>query len=238
MAPTPLASISAFFPCFNEEQNVTAMVAALTTVLPQVAQRYQIIIIDDGSQDQTGRLADELALQDRHLKVIHHPTNLGYGSSLRSGFAAADYAWTFLTDGDRQFDVTELKKFIPYTKDFDIIIGYRLKRAEGSFRTLNARLFKLFIDLLFRVHVRDIDCAFKLLRTNQVKPLPFISTGAMISSELLYRLKKRGLKFKQLPVHHFPRAWGSPTGNSFKVILKAGLEAVNLYLSIKLNRSI
>ena len=161
MAPTPLASISAFFPCFNEEQNVTAMVAALTTVLPQVAQRYQIIII-----------------------------------------------------------------------------GYRLKRAEGSFRTLNARLFKLFIDLLFRVHVRDIDCAFKLLRTNQVKPLPFISTGAMISSELLYRLKKRGLKFKQLPVHHFPRAWGSPTGNSFKVILKAGLEAVNLYLSIKLNRSI
>lgn len=233
-----LASISAFFPCFNEEKNIQPMADAFLDILPQVAHQYEIIIINDGSTDQTGKIAASLAKSNKLIKVIHHPTNLGYGMSLRSGFAAAQYDWTFFTDGDRQFDLTEIMTFIPHTLTFNVIIGYRHKRAEGGIRALNARLVKLFNNIVFRVHVKDVDCAFKLIRTDLLHSIPFISTGAMISSELLYRLKKMHQPLKQLPVTHYPRTWGKSTGSNPKVLVKAGYEAVKLYLKLKFNISI
>lgn len=214
------------------------MADAFLAILPQIAHQYEIIIIDDGSSDQTGHIADSLAKSNPLIKVIHHPSNLGYGLSLRSGFNAAQYDWTFFTDGDRQFDLTELKAFIPYTQTFNVIIGYRHKRAEGGIRIINARLVKLFTDVFFRVHVKDVDCAFKLIRTDLVHSINFISTGAMINSELLYRLKKMHQPFKQLPVAHYPRTWGKPTGSNPKVLAKAGYEAAKLYLKLKFNLTI
>jgi glycosyltransferase involved in cell wall biosynthesis len=226
-------SISAFIPCFNEIGNLETMVQELLAVLSNLTAQYELIIINDGSRDGTGDLADTLAKSNEHLKVIHHPKNLGYGYTLRSGFAAARYDWTFFTDADRQFNVAELNRFIPFTKTYQVIIGYRKTRAEGGMRTLNARLYHLFIDLLFRVHVKDIDCAFKLIRSDLIKQITFTSTGALISAELLYKLKKKHLQFKQLPVNHYPRRFGKSTGANPKVILKAGYEAVKLYLHLK-----
>jgi glycosyltransferase involved in cell wall biosynthesis len=233
MKTTRLSSLSVFFPCFNEEQNVKPLVQSLQKILPKVARQYEIIIVDDGSHDRTHKIARSLAQEDKKISVIHHPTNYGYGASLRSGFAAAKYDWTFFTDGDQQFNVEQLEKFIPFTDSYDVIIGYRTKRAEGFFRAFNARMFKLYIDLLFRLGVKDIDCAFKLLRTDVVQSLPLTSTGAFTSAECLYRLKKKGVKFKQIPVDHFPRQFGKPTGNHPRVIIKAGLEALRLYLDMK-----
>jgi hypothetical protein len=115
-----------------------------------------------------------------------------------------------------------------------VVIGYRQKRAEGKLRAFNAWLFKLYIDILFRVGVRDIDCAFKLIRSTTIKSIHLESTGAFTSAEFLYKLKKKGEKFYQLPVRHSKRRYGSPTGNKFKVIVKAGLEALSLYLKIKI----
>jgi glycosyltransferase involved in cell wall biosynthesis len=231
-----LQSLTAFFPCYNEEENVRLMVEQLKEVLPQVAEKYEILIVNDGSNDKTAEVADQLAKKDSHVKVIHHDKNCGYGASLRSGFDAARYEWVFFTDGDMQFDVSQLKRFIPYTKNYNVIIGYRERRADGSVRALNARLFKLYIDLLFRLHVKDIDCAFKLLRRDLIQALPLQSTGAFTSSEFLYRLKKQGHKFFQLPVAHFPRQYGTPTGNHPKVIVKAGIEALMLYLNMKVDK--
>jgi glycosyltransferase involved in cell wall biosynthesis len=230
-----VSSLSAFFPCFNEEANLRQMVDDFEAVLPQVAKVYELIIIDDGSTDQTPVIAQELVSRNPHLRLIRHDHNLGYGSSLRSGFAAARYEWTFFTDGDRQFDVQELKSFLPFTQNYHVIIGYRLHRAEGNVRAINARLFKLYIDILFRVHVKDIDCAFKLIKTELLQSISFTSTGAMINSELLYMLKKRREPFKQLPVTHHKRIWGKPTGNNFKVVIKAAFEAIKLYLRLKFN---
>lgn len=232
---TKLDSLSVFFPCFNEEKNLKPMVDGFMAVLPQITSRFEIIIINDGSRDHTGAVADTLAAGNPHLKVIHHATNLGYGSSLRTGIQAAQYDWTFFTDGDCQFDPKDLKSFVPFTTEYPAIIGFRRERAEGFSRNLNARVFKLFIDLLFRVHVYDIDCAFKLIKTDILQSLPLISTGAMISSEILYRLKKKHLPLKQLPVKHFPRTWGKPTGSNLRVIFRAGYEALKLYLTMKLN---
>jgi glycosyltransferase involved in cell wall biosynthesis len=228
-----LNSLSVFIPCFNEEENLVSLVHSLQSILPKVAQHYEVILINDGSHDHTGEIADRLAISDTHLRVIHHPTNLGYGSSLRSGFSAAKYEWTFFTDGDLQFDVTELKKLIPFTSKYQVVIGYREKRAEGGMRVFNANLFKLYINLLFRLHVKDIDCAFKLIKSDLIHQIAFISTGATINAELLYRLKKMHQPFKQISVHHYPRANGKPTGNNPRVVLRAGIESIKIYCALK-----
>jgi len=144
--------------------------------------------------------------------------------------------WIFFTDADLQFDIKELESFIPYTEKYKVILGYRTSRAEGFRRALNARLLKIFVDILFRVHVRDIDGAFKLLKADVIKSLELNSNGAFISSELLYKLKKKRVRFKQLPVAHYQRRWGNPTGANWKVIARAMHDATLLYWNMKWQR--
>jgi glycosyltransferase involved in cell wall biosynthesis len=228
-----LSSLSVFFPCFNEAANVPLFVAEALKVLPTFAQKFEVIIVDDGSSDGTSQVAKSLAKTDRRIRVIRHRHNQGYGMALRSGFKAAKYDWVFFTDGDLQFRLQELKKFIPETKNHTVIIGYRQHRADGGLRVLNARLFKTYIDVLFRLQVRDVDCAFKLLKTKTIQKLQLESTGAFISAEFLYKLKKQGEAFQQLPVKHLPRLHGQPTGNRPKVVLRAGWEALKLYCHMK-----
>lgn len=229
-----LSSLSVFFPCFNEEKNIPLFIAEALTVIPQVAEKFELIIVNDGSVDQTKLTGEALAQKYPNVKIISHPENRGYGAALRTGFEAAKYDWVFFTDGDLQFKLNQLIDFVPYTEKHHVIIGYRKKRAEGKLRAFNAGLFKLYIDLLFRVGVRDIDCAFKLFHRKTLQALHLESTGAFTSAEILYKLKKRGEKFMQLPVNHRKRKFGSPTGNNVKVIIKAGIEALSLYLKIKI----
>jgi glycosyltransferase involved in cell wall biosynthesis len=229
-----VSSLTVFFPCFNEEKNIRPLVTAYLEVLPQIAGKFEIIIINDGSTDRTSEITRKLSRKYPQVKLINHLHNQGYGASIRTGINHAQFDWVFFTDGDGQYEPRQLLEFIPHTPEFKAIIGYRTNRAEGSLRAFNARLFKLFIDLLFRVHVKDIDCAFKLFQTDTVSSFPLISTGAMISAEILYRLKKKRIRFKQLPVVHLPRRFGRPTGNHPKVVFRAGWEALKLYTGIKL----
>lgn len=232
-AAIKLPSLSIFFPCYNEAQNIASLIAQAQKLSPQLARNHEIIVINDGSQDNTAAVVRDLAENDSHIRLIEHERNLGYGMSLRTGFANATCEWVFFTDGDGQFDMYQLGEFIPSTSSAQAIIGYRTNRAEGSLRAFNARLFKVFIDVLFRVHVKDIDCAFKLFKTDLINSLPLQSTGAMISAEILYRLKKKHVHVIQLPVRHLPRRYGQPSGNNLKVIFKAFYEAFRLYISMK-----
>jgi glycosyltransferase involved in cell wall biosynthesis len=229
-----LKSLSVFYPCFNEEKNIPLFVDEAVKFLPKVAAKFEIIIVDDGSSDKTQAVAEDLTRKFPQVKLVSHHENRGYGAALRTGFESAQYDWIFFTDGDLQFKLDQLAEFIPYTETHHVIIGYRKKRAEGKLRAFNASLFKLYIDLLFRVGVKDIDCAFKLFHRKTLQSLHLESTGAFTSSEILYKLKKRGEKFIQLPVNHSKRKFGSPTGNNIKVIVKAGIEALSLYLKIKI----
>lgn len=228
-----LSSLSVFFPCFNEEKNVPLFVKQALEVLPSLAKKFEIIIVNDGSSDQTYKVAQKLAKKNPEIVIVNHEKNLGYGASLRSGFEASKYDWVFFTDGDLQFSISQLTEFIPYTQKAEVIIGYRKKRADGAMRSTNAQIYKTFVDLLFRLHVRDIDCAFKLISKNALEKVHLESKGAFISAELLYKLKKKRKKFVQLPVDHYPRRFGSPTGNSLKVILRACYESLRLYLHMK-----
>jgi len=235
MLNNKLKSISIFYPCFNEEKNIPIFVNQALKVLPQIALRYEIIIVNDGSRDNTLKVAQKIVADNSVVKIVNHKQNRGYGAALKSGFKASKFDWVFFTDGDLQFDLNQLQEFLPFTSKYSVIIGYRKTRAEGFRRALNAKLFKLFVDILFRLHVRDIDCAFKLIKKDTLNNISLVSDGAFISSEILYRLKKKGYKFKQLPVDHFARQFGNPTGSNFKVIVKALTETIMLYLFMKFN---
>lgn len=229
-----LRSISVFFPCYNEEKNVEETVRKSREVLPMIADDFEIILVNDGSRDKTAEVANRLAAQDPRVKVVHHRVNRGYGGAVRSGFEAASKEWVFFSDGDLQFDLNELKDFVPHTGQHDAVIGYRIRRAEGFSRARNAYLFKLFVNMLFQLGVRDIDCAFKLIKTSQVKKFKLVSNGAVISTELLFKLKSNGVKFKELPVHHYLRQHGEQTGAKLKVILKAGVESLKLFCQTRI----
>lgn len=232
----PLKSLTVFFPVFNEEENIPLLIDSASRIIPQLALDYELIIIDDGSTDQSLNIAQELTAKKKQWLIIAHPKNLGYGEVLKTGIKAAKKEWLFFTDADLQFNLQELTDFLPYTNQYQAIIGYRVKRAEGFSRSINARLFKTYIDLLFRLHVKDIDCAFKLIKTDLLKNLTLNSGSAFTSSEILYRLKKKKIKFKELPVSHYPRRYGEATGANLKVIIKACYEALMTYLNIKFKK--
>jgi len=157
-------SISVFFPCFNEQDNVKKVTNQALEVLEKIGADYEVIIVNDGSSDDTGRIADEIAAQNSHVKVVHHSTNLGYGAGLQSGFKASGKDYVFYTDGDGQFDINEMPQFLPLLKEYDIVSCYRLNRQDNLIRKINGWAWTKLTCFLFRMKVRDIDCAFKLFK--------------------------------------------------------------------------
>jgi glycosyltransferase involved in cell wall biosynthesis len=234
-------SISVFFPCYNEQENVARVVNRAREVLEAMGADYEIIIVDVGSKDSTGVIADELAGKDsrinppnkRRIKVVHHRPNRGYGGALQSGFRAATKKLIFFTDGDGQFDIGEISQLLPMIEKNDIVCGYRLNRQDSFIRKLNGWLWTWLVNLLFGMRIRDIDCGFKLFRREVFDGMHLSSSGALISAEILARATRRGCKITQVGVHHYPRTAGKQTGASPKVILRAFKELFGLYKKIK-----
>lgn len=231
-----LPSISAFFPAYNEEANVPTMVERLRAVLPEVAEDYEIIVVNDGSQDRTGAIADELAAADPRVRVVHHPQNRGYGGALKSGFAASRKAYVFFTDGDGQFDVGEIPTLLPFVPQYDVVIGYRIDRAEGGLRRVNAGAWNWLVRRLFGIPSRDVDCAFKLFDRRVFDVVRPEAEGAMISTEILARTVRAGFRIVEVGVHHYPRQHGKPTGANPLVIARAFYELFKLYRKITTER--
>ena len=226
-----LRSLSAFFPVHDEEDNVVPMAEAVLAVLPDVADAWELVIVDDGSRDATGARADALAAARPGVRVVHHPTNRGYGAAIRSGLAAARHGWVFYTDGDRQFDPRQITRLIAELPHADVVVGWRARRADHALRRLNTFAWNTLIGVLFGLRVRDIDCAFKLLSRHALDEVgPLTASGAVISTELLVGVRRRGLAITEIGVHHYPRQAGAPTGASIKVILRALRELVQLRL--------
>ena len=170
---------------------------------------------------------------DLHLRVVTHERNRGYGAALASGFDAARKDLVFLTDGDKQFDVTELDDFLPaMDAQTDLVIGWRRKRADPPMRKLNALGWKVLVNLLFGYTARDVDCAFKLFRRRVWESMTVQSRGATFSAEFLIKARRLGFHVKELPVSHFPRTAGSPTGARPDVIVRAFVELFSLWRNL------
>ncbi|TAJ98904.1 MAG: glycosyltransferase family 2 protein [Chloroflexota bacterium] len=222
-AAARVPALSYFFPAHNEEANLRGLVDEALATLPTLAEAFEVVIVDDGSRDATPQIADELAAADPRVRAAHHPRNLGYGAALRTGFGAARHELIAFTDGDRQFRVADIGRLTARFAEggADVVVGYRIKRADPLVRTLYAKAYRLANRIFFGLRVTDVDCACKLFRRDALTGINVESGGAFFSAELLIKLRASGRTVVEVGVPHYPRTAGSPTGAKPQVVFRA-----------------
>jgi glycosyltransferase involved in cell wall biosynthesis len=229
--------LSVFLPAYNEEKMLAETTHKIVEVLQKVVDDYEIIIINDGSKDKTGQIADKLAFENKKIKVIHHSPNRGYGAAVKSGTYAARYPWVVLFDSDGQFDFREITKFFEKQKETkaDIVWGYVLERKVPFVRKMNTSLWRFLVSLVFGLNVRWIDCGFRLFRKEVADKIPKLESerGAFISSEFLIKAKRSGFKITEVLVHHYPDIGGGSTGADLKVIIKSFVDLFRLWKKLR-----
>jgi glycosyltransferase involved in cell wall biosynthesis len=221
MSYTSNITLSVFFPAYYDELNIGKVTRSAVMVLEDLKLKdYEIIIIEDGSPDKTGEVADELAKEYPKVRVIHHIKNMGYGATLRDGFMNAKMDYVFYTDGDNQFDLEELKKFIALIPFTDIIVGYRKHKQYSLYRKFTSLCYNYLLRLIFDIHYWDIDCAFKLFKADLFKKIQIKSIDAFIDAEIMLKANLLGYSTTELGVTHLPRLDGVSTGARPSVILR------------------
>lgn len=231
LPPVPIpGSLSLVFPAYNEAENIEHVIREALEVLPRHTDTFEIIPVNDGSRDGTGLIIDRLAIEDPRIRPVHHPVNRGYGGALKSGFKASRYDYVMFMDADRQFSVADIQRLAPFVASHDIVAGFRMERSDPMHRRINGEVFNLAVRILFGVHMRDLDCAFKIFRGEQLRSLNLTTSGALINAEIQAKLRRQGATLQQVGVPHYPRVAGSPTGGSLRVILRAMKETVILWM--------
>ena len=214
-------SVSAFFPAYYDEKNISKVVDKSVEVLESLKLKdYEVIIIEDGSPDKTGEVADALAAKYAKVRVIHHEVNMGYGATLRDGFLNARMEYVFYSDGDNQFDLAELKKFIALIPYSDIVVGYRKHKQYSLYRKFTSLCYNYLLRLLFDIHYWDIDCAFKLFKADLFKKITINSIDAFIDAEIMLKAHLLDYSTTELGVIHLPRVDGISTGARPSVIFR------------------
>ncbi len=231
-------ALSIFFPFWNEEKNIERVIENAIPIAGKVAEKWEIIIVDDGSSDKTLEIAERIAKTNPNLIVVSHDSNRGYGAALKSGFEKAKYDLVVFTDGDGQFNFSEVINFFKKIEKSDIIIGYRKKRFDNPIRHVLMNLLKIWDFVLFGFIYKDIDCGFKMFKKDAIKKiLPFKSEGAMITTEILARAKRKKLKIDQVEVSHYPRLYGDQSGGNLRVIVRAIRESFSLWGNLHYGRN-
>lgn len=231
-----LEGLSLFFPCHNEEANVEGVIREALRIAPQVTERYEVLIVDDGSRDRTADIVQRLAASHPTVRLVRHDQNKGYGEALKSGFKAAQLPWVFYSDGDGQFDLNELPALVAKTAEADIVSGVRRQRADPWNRQLNGKLFELSVRLFMGLNIPDIDCAFKLYRRELFDNIQLHTTGAMIDTEVLIKAQRLGYSITTMDVSHRPRRAGVQSGAKLKVVLRAMKEFWFLWWELQCTR--
>jgi glycosyltransferase involved in cell wall biosynthesis len=223
-------SLSLVLPAHNEEGNVEIVVRRALSVLPSYTNSFEVIVVNDGSRDRTGTIIDTLSSEDTRVRTVHHKVNRGYGGALKSGFAASTGDYVMFMDADRQFDIADIQLLSPFVPTHDIVAGFRMERSDPIHRRINAEIFNIAVRVLFGVHMRDLDCAFKIFRGDQLRTLSLTTSGALINAEMQAKLRRQGATLQQVGVPHYPRVAGTATGGSARVILRAMKETIVLWV--------
>jgi len=222
--------LSLILPAHNEQDNIEIVVRDALATLPEYAPDFEILVVNDGSRDKTGSIIDRIHAEDPRVIPIHHPSNRGYGGALISGFSASTGDFVMFMDADRQFDIRDIRLLAPFVDLFDIVAGFRMERSDPIHRRINAEIFNLAVRILFGVHMRDLDCAFKIFRGDQIRSLSLTTSGALINAEIQSKLRRQGATIVQVGVPHHPRVAGQATGGDLKVILRAMRETISLWI--------
>lgn len=226
-------SLTVVLPAHNEAKNLPIVVPEVLTTLPQFCDEFEVIVIDDGSQDGTRQLLSSLVDDHPRLRVERHEVNRGYGAALATGFRASSCDFVMFMDSDQQFKIEDLALLSPFVGQFDIVAGFRKERSDPVHRRIFAEIFNVTVRILFGVHLRDIDCAFKIFRGDQIRSLELSAPGALINTEIQAKLRRIGATLEQVGVNHYPRVAGHATGGSFRVIVRAMRETIVLWWQMR-----
>ncbi len=210
-------SISAFLPAYNDVRSIGTIVRKLAGLLPKLTEDYEIVVVDDGSADDTWNLLQTLAAEYPFFKPIRHEVNRGYGAALITGFANCSKELIFYTDGDGQYDVEELTQLLAVFNDsVDLVNGFKIRRSDPRHRIVLGYIYQHAMRGLFRIKIRDVDCDFRLFRRALLANTPLVFDSGVICVEMVKRMQSRGCRIVEVPVHHYPRDYGSSQFFSFK----------------------
>jgi glycosyltransferase involved in cell wall biosynthesis len=227
-----LLSISVFFPAYNDAPSLPGLIGKTFAVLESCARDYEVIVVNDGSHDNTGEVLERL--REEHgpsLRIITHPENRGYGGALRTGFASATKELIFYTDGDGQYDVGELPSLLAQMRpDVGLVNGYKLERNDPWHRIFIGKVYNQFARFLFRIKIRDIDCDFRLMRRELVQQINLTSTSGTICVELVRKIELSGCAVAEVGVHHYPRLHGRSQFFRIKSLFTTFSQLIRLYI--------
>src|SRR5579884_3897154 len=198
-------SLSVILPAHNEEEAIAGTLRNVVETLTPWVEDFEVIVVNDGSRDNTRAIVEAAAAQEPRIRLINHAVNQGYGAALVSGFEAVTRELAFFMDSDGQFDIHDIERFFPLIHEYDAVLGYRVNRQDTWMRKLNAWGWKILVGMVFGVYVRDVDCAFKLYRADFFREHKLETRGAMINTEILYKFTRAGYTFTQVGVRHLPR---------------------------------
>ena len=230
--PNDKPNVSLFFPVYNDERTVQLVTEKALKVLSNLAGEYEVLIIDDGSPDRSGEIADELASRIEQVRVVHHKTNLGYGAAIKSGLADARYEWICFTDGDDEYDVFDLEKLLRLDQFYDLIITFRYIKLYSSPRVFISWVYNWFVRLLFRTPYRDISTGLRLIRRSLAQSLDLKSTSPFIGAEITIKTMLKGYRIGEVGIQTFPRQFGSGASTTPANIVATIRDMLETYWSI------
>jgi len=226
-------SLSVFFPAYNDAPSLPALLAKTFATLEAHAEDYEVIVVNDGSRDETAQALESLAARYAGLRVVTHLANRGYGAALRSGFAAAHKEFVFYTDGDGQYDPGELPLLLERMgPETGFVNGYKIERSDPLHRVWIGAVYNFCARLLFRIRVRDVDCDFRLIRRALLDRIALTSTSGTICVELVRKLEQTGCEIEEAPVHHFARQHGQSQFFRLGPLLATFGQLLRLWLQI------
>src|SRR5947207_12191172 len=235
-APKP-AGLSVFFPAYNDSGTIASMVIRAVQAAAELTPDYEVIIVNDGSADATPAIIDELARTYPNVRVLHHPSNRGYGGALQTGFRSATKELIFYTDGDAQYDPAELAVlWAKMGPDIDLVNGYKISRADPLHRIVIGRLYHYIVSILFGLKVRDVDCDFRLMRRAIFERVGLDKTSGVICLEMMKKIQDAGFRIVEVPVHHYHRAFGRSQFFNFRRIAKTGIDVLRLWYALVIRR--
>jgi glycosyltransferase involved in cell wall biosynthesis len=231
--PPRTPGLSVFFPAYNDAGTIASLVIRAVQVASRLTPDFEVIVVNDGSKDATATIADELARTYPQVRVVHHPVNRGYGGALRTGFATASKDLIAYTDGDAQYDPTELEVLWKgLTDDADMVTGWKISRSDPMHRIVIGRIYHHVVKLLFHLRVRDVDCDFRLMRREIFDRVKLERDTGVICLEMMRKIQDAGFHVIEVPVHHYHRVHGRSQFFNFARVFWTGVDVLKLWLTL------